>query len=157
MKLYHGTNVEFDERDLSQSNKYKDFGRGFYVTDIRSQALELAQKRAVRDGGYPVLQEYEFDENYLADPNLKVLHFNGPTKDWADFIYKNRSRKMSFNHDYDIVFGPIADDGVAYLLDRYEEGSFTLEELARELEYKDLNSQCFFGTEKAVSLLKRVK
>ncbi|MBR6494356.1 MAG: DUF3990 domain-containing protein, partial [Prevotella sp.] len=105
MKLYHGTNVEFDEIDLSQSNKYKDFGRGFYVTDIRSQALELAQKRAVRDGGYPVLQEYEFDENYLTDPNLKVLRFDGPTKDWADFIYKNRSRKMSFNHDYDIVFG----------------------------------------------------
>ena len=157
MKLYHGTNVEFDEIDLRQSNKYKDFGQGFYLTDIRGQAIELAQKRAVRDGGYPVLQEYEFDESYLADRDLKVLRFERPTKEWAEFIYKNRSRKISFTHDYDIVFGPIADDGVAYLLDRYEEGSFSLEELARELEYKDLNSQFFFGTKKAISLLKRVK
>lgn len=30
MKLYHGTNVEFDEIDLRQSNKYKDFGQGYY-------------------------------------------------------------------------------------------------------------------------------
>lgn len=157
MKLYHGTNLEFEEIDLSLSNKYKDFGRGFYLTDIRSQALELAQKRAIRDGGYPILQEYDFDENHLADSSLKVLRFDSPTSEWADFIYKNRSRKINFAHDYDIVIGPIADDGVAYLLDRYEEGSFSLEELARELEYKDLNSQYFFGTVRAASLLKRMK
>ena len=34
MKLYHGTNVDFDEIDLTKSNKYKDFGQGFYLTDI---------------------------------------------------------------------------------------------------------------------------
>ena len=26
MKLYHGTNVDFDVIDLTKSNKYKDFG-----------------------------------------------------------------------------------------------------------------------------------
>lgn len=61
-----------------------------------------------------------------------------------------------FKHSYDIVVGPIADDGVAYLLGRYSEGSFTIEELAKELEYKKLNSQYFFGTERAISLLKRI-
>ena len=158
MILYHGTNVEFHEIDLAKSNRYKDFGQGFYLTDIRQQAVELSQKRAVRDGGMPIVQEYEFNETLLDDSSLKVLRFEGPTAQWADFIYKNRSRrKPPFHHEYDIVIGPIADDGVAYLLDRYEEGSYTIEELARELKYKHLNSQYFFGTIRAVSLLKRIK
>ena len=59
--------------------------------------------------------------------------------------------------NYDIVVGPIADDGVAYLLNMYEDGLRTLEELAKELEYKDLNNQFCFLTDRAISLLHRVK
>jgi hypothetical protein len=77
--------------------------------------------------------------------------------EWADFIYKNRSRSAGFTHQYDVVIGPIADDGVAYLLNLYEEGLRTLEELAKELEYKDLNNQFCFLTDRAISLLHRVK
>lgn len=46
MKLYHGTNVDFGVIDLTKSNKYKDFGQGFYLTDIRTQAEELAAKKS---------------------------------------------------------------------------------------------------------------
>ncbi|WP_348716765.1 DUF3990 domain-containing protein [uncultured Alistipes sp.] len=42
MRLYHGTNTEFSTIDLTKSNPYKDFGRGFYLTDIREQAEQLA-------------------------------------------------------------------------------------------------------------------
>ncbi len=45
MRLYHGTNIDFNVIDLAKSNKYKDFGQGFYLTDIRTQAAELAAKR----------------------------------------------------------------------------------------------------------------
>ena len=41
MKLYHGTNIDFDVIDLTKSNKHKDFGQGFYLTDIRSQSLTV--------------------------------------------------------------------------------------------------------------------
>jgi len=34
MILYHGTNIDFDTIDISKSSPYKDFGRGFYLTDI---------------------------------------------------------------------------------------------------------------------------
>ena len=44
MRLYHGTNIDFATIDLAKSNKFKDFGQGFYLTDIRSQAEELASK-----------------------------------------------------------------------------------------------------------------
>lgn len=156
MKLYHGTNVDFDVIDLTKSNKYKDFGQGFYLTDIRSQAEELAAKKSRLFGGYPVIQEYEFDETLLSSAELKVLKFDKPSTEWAEFIFKNRNRDNNFTHDYDIVIGPIANDGVAYLLGRYEEGTLTIEELSDKLDYKKLNSQYFFGTNKSLKYLKRL-
>ncbi len=158
MILYHGTNMDFDEIDISKTKKYKDFGQGFYLTDIKSQAEELAEKRTLIFGGAPIVQKYEFDKNLLSSPKVNVLNFNCACAEWAEFIYKNRSRTIPpFTHNYDIVIGPIADDGVAYLLGRYEEGSFTIEELAEELKFKHLNNQYFFGTPKAISLLKRIR
>lgn len=65
MRLYHGTNVEFDQIDLTKSNRFKDFGQGFYLTDIKQQAVELAEKRAERDGGFAIVQEYEFDNSAI--------------------------------------------------------------------------------------------
>ena len=46
MILYHGTNSDFSEIDLKKTKPYKDFGRGFYVTDIQRQAYELAKNRS---------------------------------------------------------------------------------------------------------------
>lgn len=156
MILYHGTNIDFDTIDISKSTPYKDFGRGFYLTDIRSQAEEMAIKKSTLFKGNPIIQAYEFDEQWLSSPELKVMMFHAPTRDWAEFIFKNRSRTVNFHHDYDIVYGPIANDGVAYLLGRFEEGTLTIDELAKELEYKNLNNQYFFGTYKAIHLLRRL-
>ena len=156
MILYHGTNVDFESIQLGKSHKYKDFGQGFYLTDIRSQAEQLAAKKAKLFGGYPIIQEYEFNEDSLQSGDLKLLRFDNPCKKWAEFIFNNRNRELNFSHDYDIVIGPIANDGVAYLLGRYEEGTLTIDELSRELTYKELNSQFFFGTEKSLKYLKRL-
>ena len=156
MILYHGTNVDFEIINLVKSHKYKDFGQGFYLTDIRSQAEQLAAKKAKLFGGYPIIQEYEFNEESLQNGELKVLKFDNPCKEQAEFIFKNRNRDLNFSHDYDVVIGPIANDGVAYLLGRYEEGTLTIDDLSRELTYKELNSQFFFGTEKSLNYLKRL-
>lgn len=156
MRLYHGTNVDFDKIDIRKSQKHKDFGQGFYLTDILEQARRMAQRKANLYGGVPVVQQYEVDEQKMKTCN--ILRFEKPTEEWAEFISKNREwRRPAFNHPYDIVIGPIADDGVAYLLGRYSEGTMTLTELARELEYRHLNRQYFFGTAKAIALLKRIK
>lgn len=156
MILYHGTNMDFDVIDISKSSPYKDFGRGFYLTDIKSQAEEMADKKTSLFKGSPVVQAYEFDENWLTSPELRVLMFQSATRDWAEFIFKNRSRNAGFSHDFDIVYGPIANDGVAYLLGRFEEGTLTIAQLAKELKYRKLNNQYFFGTDKAIQLLKRL-
>ena len=117
MILYHGTNVDFQQIDIRKSNPYKDFGQGFYLTDILVQAENMAAKKARILGGSPIVQKYQFDETYLSAPFLNVLLFEKPSKEWAEFIYRNRTRSIpAFSHHYDIVMGPIADDGVAYLL-----------------------------------------
>ena len=45
MILYHGSNTAIDGIDLNRCRPYKDFGRGFYLTDIREQAQRMAQEQ----------------------------------------------------------------------------------------------------------------
>ena len=79
MKLYHGTNVDFRQIDIAKSKAFKDFGQGFYLTDIRKQAEDWARKKSELLGGNPVLQEYDFDEAVMASKELNVLVFETPT------------------------------------------------------------------------------
>ena len=88
MILYHGTNMDFDEIDISKTKEYKDFGQGFYLTDIKSQAEELAEKRTLIFGGAPIVQKYEFDKSLLSSPKVNVLKFDSTCAEWAEFIYK---------------------------------------------------------------------
>jgi hypothetical protein len=157
MKLYHGTNIDFSEIDLAKSFPLKDFGKGFYLTTIREQAERMAKRKQEALGGKAIVQEYEFDENVLHKDDLKALVFEGTTPEWATFIFNNRSRNKNYRHDYDIVVGPIADDGVAFLINQYTTGAVTLAQFTRMLKFKKLSNQYFFGTEKAVKQLRRIK
>ncbi|MDE6226878.1 MAG: DUF3990 domain-containing protein [Muribaculaceae bacterium] len=40
MKLYHGSNVKIERIDLDKSKPFKDFGKGFYLSDTKHQAEE---------------------------------------------------------------------------------------------------------------------
>lgn len=44
MILYHGSNVDIQNISLSACRPYKDFGRGFYLTDIPEQAERMAER-----------------------------------------------------------------------------------------------------------------
>lgn len=159
MKLYHGTNQDIAAIDLSMGSQYKDFGQGFYLTPDAATAERMAKKRARLFGGEAMLIEYDFDERCLASDEVRVLMFpQKATVEWARFVDRNRDRsKVPLSSDYDIVCGPIADDGVAYLLGRYHEGTTTLEELAAGLQDKFLDQQYFFATERALHYLSKVK
>lgn len=157
MKLYHGTNIDFKEIDLQKSLPYKDFGRGFYLTTILQQAERMAQRKSHRFGT-AVVQTYDIDDHVLEGrSDCKVKIFETPNEEWALFILSNRRRQTPpFRHGYDIVTGPIADDGVAYVLTRYEEGSMSLSDALKELRFAHLSNQICFCTQKALRHLKRV-
>lgn len=158
-KLYHGSNVAIHKIDLSKSLAEKDFGKGFYLTDIESQAMAMAQRRVrIMGNGSPIVTAFEFNDDVLNQKELNVKVFpDEVTAEWADFINANRSASQTgFSHPFDIVVGPVANDGVAYQLERYNEGVIDLATLAKELAYHKLNRQYFFGTEKAIEQLKRL-
>lgn len=156
--LFHGSNVGIDAIDLNRCHPDKDFGQGFYLTDIRKQAEYMALRRTrIMDEGLPTVTAYSFDEKCLHDGSLNVKLFEFPCEEWALFVLANRNASVSgFRHDYDVVIGPVADDGVAFQLERYSRNMITLETLVEELTYRNLNSQYFFGTERAISKLQRL-
>ena len=158
MRLYHGSNIAIERIDLSRCKPYKDFGKGFYMTDIFSQANEMAMRRVRITGeGSPIVSAFDFDEALLLSDELNVLTFEKPSIEWAQFVLKNRDiRRVGFTHDYDIVVGPVADDTVAFQLRRYLLRIISLEDLVQELTYRHLNCQFFFGTERAISKLRSV-
>lgn len=157
MKLYHGTNTEFRIIDLAKCKPNKDFGRGFYLTDIKKQAVAMAVRRCEREGrGMPIVQEYVFDERLLQSGLLNVKWFDGVSAEWAKFILANRMARGRKVHDYDVVIGPVADDGVTYQLKLYLQHFITIEKLVEELTYRKLNSKYLFGTPKAISHLIRL-
>ena len=64
----------------------------------------------------------------------------------------NRTR-MDFAHDYDIVYGPVANDRVYLQFGLYEAGAISVETLIRELKTYKLVDQYLFHTNKALTAL----
>lgn len=157
MILYHGTNIDFEEIDLMKSKPNKDFGRGFYLSPLFEQAKDMAEAKVEQlEYGNPIILKYEVSEEKMK--NLRVLQFDSYSEEWAKFILANRNNKSGIAvHDYDIVIGPIADDKVGLQLWKYETHSIDLPTLVKNLQYmKGVTIQYFFGTERAINILKRV-
>jgi len=150
MTLYHGSNQSFDNVDLSKSKNRRDFGRGFYTTTIREQALQWGYNMFNRFGGEGIfLYEFEFSPT----GNLKSKQFPDISDEWFDFILSNRVSD-SLQHDFDFVQGPVANDKTVLTITGYIDGLFTREEAMRRLRYSKANDQVSLHTENAVSLLK---
>ena len=156
--LYHGSTVDIDRIDLAKSRPNKDFGRGFYLSADRHQAWRMGEFKALTEGGTPVLNTYLFDEQVLASGNLRVLIFKGYTREWAEFIFLNRNNRIAEPaHDYDIVYGPIANDRVGVQIGKYEAGDITFDQFLENLKYmKGVTFQYFFGTERALAKLTKI-
>lgn len=159
MILYHGSNVGITEIDLSFSKRGKDFGVGFYLNDNLLQAKKMAKRTTSRmAAGEATISAFEFDETCLQthSDNLKIKIFEDYSVDWAQFVLENRKNKTEKStHGYDIVIGPIANDTVGVQIRRFIMGFLNIEDLIKELRFnEDRAIQYFFGTEKALSLLK---
>lgn len=159
MILYHGSNVKIEVPNLEKSKPYKDFGRGFYLSADKNQALRMAEQKTLQLLiGEPIVSQFEFDETLLKSNELKVKIFEDYSVEWANFILQNRDvHNQHPIHEYDIVYGPIADDGVTFQLRRYQAGTISIDELVKELQYaKGITFQYFFGTSLALEKLKRL-
>lgn len=73
MILYHGTYTDFQEIELDKCSPYKDFGKGFYLTDILEQADAMAQKKSRIYGGSPIVQKKHGPFNESDDKSIDLI------------------------------------------------------------------------------------
>ena len=99
--LYHGSNVIVGKPRILINSHYKDFGYGFYCTNIEKQA----RRWAVTKPGKSYVNKYIYKENF----KLKVCIFETMTEEWLEFVVNCRLGK---EHEFDIVEGPMADDQI---------------------------------------------
>ena len=164
MILYHGSNLEIIEIDFEKCKPYKDFGKGFYLTSIKEQAIRMAQNKAALFGGEAVVTVYDLDTGVFDVDTLQIRKFAMyPTIAWARFVVNNRNRNFNNYADvdcnidskYDIVIGPVADDAIAATIRRYMGEELDEEGLVRRLTYKALSDQYSFHSDKALTYLEK--
>jgi len=158
--LYHGSNVAIKQIDLSRSKRGKDFGQGFYLNANPDQAMAMAVRTTrILSDGRPILSCFEFDEDMANEIGLNIKEFPDYSEEWAEFVVINRKNNTDIpTHPYDIVIGPIADDTVGVQIRRYTMGYLSAAALVDELKFRgDHAVQYFFGTPRAVKLLKRIE
>ena len=151
MKIYHGSIEKVESPEIRESNRTLDYGQGFYTTTSYEQAeawvrRRMNEKRASRDS----VCVYELDERALQ--NLNTLIFDQPTEEWVDFVMQNRTQK-GYVHEFDIVYGPVANDRVYAAFALYEGGLINKQTLIAELKAYKLVDQYLFHTEKALQAL----
>lgn len=89
---------------------FTDFGKGFYLTSNFNQASKHAKKR-VKGNEYPIVFVFNASLTRLVE-TYKGYILNKMDEEWAEFIYKNRSRKTGFTHFYDFVLGGVTDGNI---------------------------------------------
>ena len=154
-KIYHGSIDEVVNPEIRQPNRSLDYGAGFYTTTSYEQAKRWVERR-MKDKGVAVgyVNIYELDEKLVK--NMKSLFFEKPTEEWVSFVMRNRTER-NFIHDYDVVYGPVADDSVYTQFALYEGGIISLPTLIHELKTYKLVDQYLFHTEKSLLAIKFVK
>lgn len=151
MKIYHGSLVIVEHPQILQPNRKLDYGEGFYTTTSEIQAKNWVERRMRdNDAKCGFVNVYEFDVDRL--PEFKNLIFPEPSEEWAEFVMANRTQR-DFAHDYDIVYGPVANDRVYFQFGLFESGAISVDTLIRELRTYKLVDQYLFHTEKALTTL----
>lgn len=142
MMIYHGSNVEVSSPRILVNGFYKDFGFGFYCTNIEKQA----KRWALTKRGKSVVNLYEYTPN----ENLNKLIFETMTEEWLDFVANCR---IGIEHQYDIVEGPMADDQVWDFVEDFISGRISRAAFWELVKFKYPTHQIVFCTQKALETL----
>ncbi|GHT57082.1 hypothetical protein AGMMS49982_24110 [Bacteroidia bacterium] len=156
MKVYHGSYILIDKIDLAKCKPRKDFGRGFYVTNIFEQADFWAKRIGKDNDTEGFVTEFDFDEDAFEDSDLQVLRFDEYSEAWLDFVVSNR-KKGSKAHDFDIVEGPVADDDITQRIDDYLDGIISKTDFLEELKFHRPTHQIALCTIESLQMLEYIK
>ena len=170
MMLYHGSYCEVRNPDLEMCARYKDFGRGFYLTTDAEQARQFAlisTRKAKVNGIVDAGQRYGIVSNfkYTERNRISVKIFPEADASWLHCIVGHRKKNTFENvvkslEQYDVIGGKIANDATNATILTYmsgtlgEVGSERSDEICISLLLPErLKDQYCFRTEKAFGQL----
>ena len=141
MKVYHGGYMAVEMPKIIKSRFPKDFGEGFYCTELEQQATRWASRY---NTAFVSIYEYApFD-------NLKILVFEKMTEEWLDFIIKCRS---GGKHNFDIVIGAMANDQIYNYISDFIDGILTREQFWVLAKFKHPTHQICFCNKRSLKTL----
>ena len=158
MILYHGTTVEIKKPKIITSEIGRDFGFGFYTTDIKEQAERWAvrkariQSRKNNSQITPIVNIYEWQ----GIGGLTAKTFDDASMEWLEMVVKCRS-DIDYKHGFDVVCGKIANDNVGETVSYVIQGIMRKEDAVERLRFEKINNQIVFCTEKALLTLEFVE
>lgn len=155
MKIYHGSTTIVTSPEIRESNRSLDYGNGFYATTSFDQAEKWVRRKMREDNqhkGY--VNVYELDTQSLKDYN--TLSFPTPSEEWVDFVMANRTQE-DFTHDYDIVYGPVANDHVYAAFALYEGHVISKQALIAELRTYTLVDQYLFHSNRSLNSIRFIE
>lgn len=148
--LYHGSLMVVEKPLVNVGRKDLDFGEGFYVTDIRQQAVDWAFTLHGRSKkpSIPFLNIYQCA---ILNENLyKTLSFPEYNREWLDFICASRRGEKPWN-GFDIIQGGIANDSVIDTVDAYMAGLIDVDTALGRLVYHKPNNQICILNQKIIT------
>ena len=142
MILYHGSDVIVSTLGVEYSTRNLDFGKGFYTTSIKEQAMRWAQRKALINSFVSV-----FKANISSD--LKVLDLTNKLDEWIDFVCECRDGSQVFS-SYDLIIGKVADDKVFKVVDMYKNEIWDKARALSEMKIYEKCDQIMFATQNAI-------
>ena len=149
-ELYHGSLEIVDSPEIRKPNRTLDYGAGFYLTSSIEQAEAWVKRKLGESHTQGYVNIYDYDESM--EDKFNTLSFSSANEDWLDFVMANRMQR-DYQHNYDIVKGPVANDRVYASFALYEAGLVDKQELIHELRAYKLVNQILIHTANALSCI----
>ena len=86
--LFHGSFISIEHPLVNVGRKKLDFGPGFYLTRLQSQAEAWAKVIAERQGpsAKPILNKYDFDYDSIDKSRYRHKIFEEYNLEWLDYV-----------------------------------------------------------------------
>ena len=140
MNIFHGSTVRVEKPLATACRDLLDFGKGFYVTNLREQAQQWALRVAgTRNVPTAWLNVYQLDIE-KAYTHYNCLIFKAYDEKWLDFIIDSRNGGVQWQA-FDLIEGGIANDRVFDSIELYLANLLTREEALRRLAAHQPNNQ----------------
>lgn len=147
--VYHGSNIVVSEPLVGIGRENLDFGLGFYVTALATQANVWAGNKAryfMQPEGYVSQYDFDFEAAVAA---FRYHKFDAYDREWLHFIVNNRDGGDDWKQ-WDIIEGGVANDRVIDTVENYRAGLIDEETALRLLSQHQPNHQICITNQEVV-------